>query len=49
MNALIDTNVILDDILDRVPNAESAREISQLVTDELVNFIRLLIYFFTPI
>ena len=37
MNALIDTNVILDDILDRVPNAETAREISQLVTDELVN------------
>jgi predicted nucleic acid-binding protein len=34
---LIDTNVILDDILDRVPNAMTAREISQLVTDELVN------------
>jgi predicted nucleic acid-binding protein len=34
---LIDTNIILDDILGRVPNAETAREISQLVTDELIN------------
>ncbi len=37
MNVLIDTNVILDDILDRAPNAEVARNISQLVTDEIVN------------
>lgn len=37
MNAMIDTNVILDDILDRWPNAEAAREIIRLVTDELVN------------
>ena len=37
MNALIDTNVMLDDILDRVPNAETARRITQLITDELVN------------
>ena len=37
MNVLIDTNVILDDILDRVPNAETARKISRLVTDELVS------------
>ncbi len=34
---LIDTNVILDDILERVPKAEGARKISQLVTDGLVN------------
>ncbi|MCL2337405.1 MAG: PIN domain-containing protein [Firmicutes bacterium] len=34
---MIDTNVILDDILDRWPNAEAAREIIRLVTDELVN------------
>jgi len=37
LNAMIDTNVILDDILDRWPNAEAAREIIRLVTDELVN------------
>ena len=37
MNALIDTNVILDDILDRVPSAETARKISQLATDDLIN------------
>ena len=36
MNIMVDTNVILDDILNRVPNAEAARKISQLVTDELV-------------
>ena len=36
MNVLIDTNVILDDILNRVPNAEAAKNISRLVTDELV-------------
>jgi len=37
MNALIDTNVILDDILDRAPSAEIAREISRLATDDLIN------------
>ena len=36
MNVLIDTNVILDDILDRAPNAETAKKISRLVTDELI-------------
>ena len=36
MNIMVDTNVILDDILNRAPNAEAARKISQLVTDELV-------------
>ena len=36
MNIMVDTNVILDDILNRKPNAEAARQISQLVTDELV-------------
>jgi len=36
MNVLIDTNVILDDILNRVPNAEAAKKINRLVTDELV-------------
>jgi len=34
---MIDTNVILDDILDRAPNAETARKISRLATDALVN------------
>lgn len=33
MNALIDTNVILDDILGRVPNSVAAQKISQFVTD----------------
>jgi predicted nucleic acid-binding protein len=37
MNALIDTNVILDDILDRVPSAETARKISRLATDDLID------------
>ncbi|MDR1915378.1 MAG: PIN domain-containing protein [Synergistaceae bacterium] len=37
MNALIDTNVILDDILGRAPNGENARKISLLVTDGLIN------------
>ena len=37
MNVMIDTNVVLDDILTRFPNAENARKISQLVTDEEVN------------
>jgi len=36
MNVLIDTNVILDDILSRTPNAVVAKNISQMVTDELV-------------
>ena len=36
MNIMVDTNVVLDDILNRVPNAEAARNISRLVTDELV-------------
>jgi putative PIN family toxin of toxin-antitoxin system len=33
---MVDTNVILDDILNRAPNARVARKISQLVTDEQV-------------
>ena len=37
MNVMVDTNVVLDDILDRLPNTENAREISRLVTDEYVN------------
>ena len=36
MNIMIDTNVILDDILNRGSNAETARKISQLVTDNLM-------------
>ena len=37
MNVLIDTNIILDDILEREPNTETAKKISCLVTDELIN------------
>ena len=37
MNVMIDTNVVLDDILNRSQNAENARKISRLVTDEYVN------------
>ena len=37
MNVLIDTNVILDDILNRVPSAETARKIGQLATDDLIS------------
>ena len=37
MNVMIDTNIVLDDILNRSPNAENARKISRLVTDEYVN------------
>ena len=37
MNVMIDTNVVLDDILDRSPNAENAKKISRLVTDAHVN------------
>ena len=33
MTVLIDTNVILDDILNRASNAEAARKINQLVID----------------
>jgi len=36
LNIMVDTNVILDDILNRAPNAVAARKISRLVTDELV-------------
>ena len=36
MNVLIDTNIILDDILVRVPHADPARKITQLVTDDLL-------------
>ncbi len=36
MDILIDTNVILDDLLNRGPNAEYARRISQMVTDGLI-------------
>jgi len=36
MNVLIDTNVILDDILDRAPLAEAARKISQLATVDMI-------------
>jgi len=36
MNVLIDTNIVLDDILDRAPNAETAKHISRLVTDGLI-------------
>lgn len=34
---MIDTNVVLDDILERVPNAEAARNVTRLATDGLVN------------
>jgi predicted nucleic acid-binding protein len=34
---MIDTNIVLDDILNRVPNADAARKISRLVTDGTVN------------
>ena len=37
MNVLIDTNVILDDILNRVPLAETARKIGQLATDDVIS------------
>ncbi|GHS92651.1 DNA-binding protein [Synergistales bacterium] len=37
MNVMIDTNVILDDILNRAPNAETARKVSRLVTDGAIN------------
>ena len=36
MNVMIDTNVVLDDILDRAPNAEPARKVVSLVTDEVI-------------
>ena len=34
---LIDTNVVLDDILSRVPNAETARKVSRLATDGTID------------
>jgi predicted nucleic acid-binding protein len=34
---MIDTNVILDDILNRTPNAENSRKVSRLATDGLLN------------
>ena len=37
MNALIDTNVILDDILNRAPSAEIARKITQMAADYVIN------------
>lgn len=37
MNVMIDTNVILDDILSRGANAEDARKISRFVTDGFIN------------
>ena len=37
MNVLIDTNVILDDILNRVPNADPARRLTQLIMDGLLH------------
>ena len=37
MNVMIDTNIILDDILNRVQNAGDAKKISQLVTDKYIN------------
>lgn len=37
MNVMIDTNVILDDILGRAPNADTARNISRLVTDGVIS------------
>ena len=33
MNVIIDTNVILDDILNRTPNVTDARRITELVTE----------------
>lgn len=37
MNVMIDTNVILDDILSRGTNTEAARKISRFVTDGVIN------------
>lgn len=37
MNVMIDTNVILDDILSRGTNTEAARIISRFVTDGFIN------------
>ena len=37
MNVMIDTNVILDDILNRAPNAKAAQEINQLVLNGEIN------------
>jgi len=37
LNVMIDTNVILDDILNRAPNAKAAQEINQLVLNGEIN------------
>ncbi len=37
MNVMIDTNIILDDILNRTPNAEIARKVNLLMTDGTAN------------
>lgn len=37
MNVMIDTNVLLDDILSRGVNTEAARRISRFVTDGVIN------------
>ena len=37
MNVMIDTNIILDDVLNRAPNAFAARRISQLIVDKRIN------------
>jgi predicted nucleic acid-binding protein len=34
---MIDTNIILDDILNRVPNADAAHRVVRLVTEGIVN------------
>jgi len=36
MKVLIDTNIILDDILNRTPNAENAKKINRLIVDEII-------------
>jgi predicted nucleic acid-binding protein len=37
MNVMLDTNVILDDFLNRFPQAEAAKKISQLVINSQIN------------
>jgi len=37
MNALIDTNVVLDDILERAPLAEISRKITQMAADYVIS------------
>jgi len=36
MNVLIDTNVILDDLLNRAPNSYNAQYITQMITDDII-------------